>query len=152
MAEGVEVGAETAVFNPDDQRFMLPGDHPTLIQTICRENDFAIPQTKGEIVHCVLKSLANTYRDVLQQLARLSDKQIDVLHIVGGGTQNQLLNQLTADSMGIPVITGPIEATVIGNAMVQLITLGEIADTNEGRQLVQASFKMQRYEPNIPTA
>jgi rhamnulokinase len=145
MAEAVP--SNGVVFDPNDGRLLPPGDHPALIQTICRENGSPIPETKGEIVRCVLESLAQTYRDVLQQLATLSGKQVDVLHIVGGGTKNELLNQLTADYAGIPVITGPIEATVLGNALVQLITLGEIKDLAEGRALVAKSFSQKRYEP-----
>ena len=145
LAEGVS--AEFPPFNPDDPRFLPPGDHPMLIQTFYAEMGHPTPQTKGEIVRCVLNSLAHTYRDVIAQLAQLSEKRVDVLHIVGGGSQNKLLNQLTANATRIPVITGPIEATVIGNALVQLITLGEIADLHEGRQLVADSFPQTRYEP-----
>ena len=125
-----------SLFDPDDQRFLLPGDHPTLIQTFYREKGLPVPQSKGEIVRCVLESLAQVYADVVRELAMLSDKQVEVLHIVGGGSQNGLLNQLTANVLGVPVVTGPVEATVIGNALVQLITLGEISDLNEGRALV----------------
>ena len=99
-----------------------------------------IPTTKGEFIRCVLESLAAKYRDVLSQLSTISGKQVDVIHIVGGGSQNKLLNQLTAEATGIPVKTGPIEATVIGNALVQLITLGEIKNLQEGRQVVAESF------------
>ena len=136
-----------STFDPDDQRYLLPGDHPALIQAFYREKGLSVPQTKGEIVRCVLESLAHVYADVVCELAALSDKQVEVLHIVGGGSQNGLLNQLTANMLGVPVVTGPIEATVIGNALVQLITLGEVANLAEGRELVANSFPQTRYEP-----
>ncbi|MEM7118672.1 MAG: rhamnulokinase family protein [Chloroflexota bacterium] len=142
-----ETATSSGLFDPDDQRFLRPGDHPALIQSIFQEKGLPAPQSKGEIVRCVLESLAQVYADVVRQLADLSDKQVGVLHIVGGGSQNGLLNQLTANALGVPVVTGPIEATVIGNALVQLITLGEISDLNEGRTLVADSFPQTHYEP-----
>ena len=105
------------------------------------------PKTKGEIVRAIFESLAQTYRDVLSQLGQLSNKRIDALHIVGGGSQNEFLNQLTADISGIPVFSGPVEATVLGNAIVQLITLGEIKDLAEGRAIIAASFSQNQYLP-----
>jgi rhamnulokinase len=99
------------------------------------------------MIRCVLESLALKYRDVLEKLLALSGKRADVIHIVGGGTQNGLLNQLTADATGIPVKTGPVEATVVGNALVQLIALGEIKDLQEGRKLANESFEINLYEP-----
>ncbi len=136
-----------AQFDVDDGRLLPPGDHPTIIQTIYQEQGHPAPQTKGEIVRAVLESLAQTYHQVISQLAALSEKQIDVIYIVGGGTQNRLLNQLTADFSGKPVVTGPTEATVMGNALVQFITLGEIKDLAEGRALIAESFPQQHYEP-----
>ncbi len=131
----------------NDPRLLAPGDHPAIIRELCRENGQPIPETKGQIIRCVLESLALKYRDVLEKLLALAGRQADVIHIVGGGTQNWLLNQLTADATGIPVETGPIEATVIGNALVQLIALGEVQDLQEGRALVRDSFAIQKYEP-----
>ena len=92
-------------------------------------------------------SLALAYRDVLRELQTLTGRPIDVLHVVGGGSRNQLLNQLTADATGIPVLAGPSEATVIGNALVQLISLGELKNLDEGRQLVSGLGELERFEP-----
>ncbi len=131
----------------DDPRLLTPGDHPAIIRQICLETDQPVPSTKGAIIRCVLESLALRYRDVLASLQTLSGQRAEVLHIMGGGSQNRLLNQFSADSTGIPVVAGPIEATVIGNALVQLITLGEIADLAQGRQLVGDSFPTQLFEP-----
>ena len=131
----------------NDPRLLAPGNHPAIIRDLCRESGQPIPETKGQIIRCVLESLALKYRDVLDKLLTLSDKETNVLHIVGGGTQNQLLNQFSADATGLPVVTGPIEATVIGNALVQLIALGELRDLAEGRQLVNNSFSLDHYQP-----
>ncbi|MFN2104643.1 MAG: FGGY-family carbohydrate kinase, partial [Candidatus Promineifilaceae bacterium] len=95
----------------------------------------------------ILESLALSYRGTLETLADLSGQEIEAVHIVGGGSQNELLNQMTADATGIPVVAGPVEATVLGNALVQLITLGEIDDLAQGRQVVAESEQVKRYEP-----
>ncbi len=135
MAENVTV--ETAVFNPNDGRFLTPGDHPQRIRELCREIGQPIPQTPGETARATLQSLAYAYRDVLNELQAISNRTVDVVHIVGGGSQNTLLNRMTAVAAGMSVVTGPIEATVIGNALVQLIALGEIKDIQEARQIVK---------------
>jgi rhamnulokinase len=137
----------TAVFNPNDPIFLHPGDHPQHIRDCCQQTGQPVPQTPGAIVRCVLESLALAYREVLELVTAVAHKPVSVLHIVGGGTQNHLLNQLTADATGLPVVTGPIEATVIGNALVQLITLGEIADLAQARQIVAEMDELKRYEP-----
>jgi len=136
-----------AVINPDDPRLLPPGNHPQIIQEICRATGQPVPHSKGEIIRCVLESLAQTYRAVLENLLHISGRSATVIHIVGGGTQNELLNQLTADASGLPVIAGPVEATVLGNALVQLIALGELKDIHEARQLVAAMGGIKRYEP-----
>jgi rhamnulokinase len=99
-----------------------------------------------------LESLALAYRDVLERLLAVSGRQAEVIHIVGGGTQNELLNQMTANATGRPVIAGPVEATVIGNALVQLIALGELKDMGEARQLAAQVEVLKRYEPQASSA
>lgn len=136
-----------AFIDPNDARFLPPGDHPQLIQDYCAETGQSVPATVGGIVRCVLESLALKYRQVLETLQDLTQQPIDVLHIGGGGTQNELLNQLTANATGIPVVAGPIEVTVIGNALVQLISLGEIADIAQARQIAADIAELKRYEP-----
>ena len=106
-----------------------------------------MPQTVGAMVRCVLESLALAYREVLEKITAVSNRTVSVIHIVGGGTQNELLNQMTADATGLPVITGPVEATVIGNALVQLIALGEMGDLAQARQVVAGMGELKRYEP-----
>lgn len=136
-----------AFINPNDERFLPPGDHPQIIRDLCAETGQAAPDNVGGIVRCVLESLALKYREVLETLRELTSQPIDVVHIGGGGTQNELLNQMTANATGIPVVAGPIEVTVLGNALVQLIALGEIADIAQARQIVAGMIGLKRYEP-----
>jgi rhamnulokinase len=145
MAE--EAKPLTAVFNPNDSIFLAPGDHPQYIREMCQGTNQPVPQTVGAMVRCVLESLALAYREVLEQVAQVANHTVSVIHIVGGGTQNELLNQMTADATGLTVIAGPVEATVIGNALVQLITLGEIADLAQARQVVAGLDELKKYEP-----
>ncbi|MFO7681319.1 MAG: FGGY-family carbohydrate kinase [Chloroflexota bacterium] len=124
-----------------------PGDHPQKVRDFCAETGQPAPADTGSVVRCVLESLALKYREVLDKLRGLTGQPLDVLHIGGGGTQNQLLNQLAANATGLPVVTGPIEATVIGNAAVQLIALGEIGDIAQARAMVAGMAELKRYEP-----
>jgi rhamnulokinase len=154
-AELVDMAANTepltALFNPNDAIFLTPGDHPQRIRDWCRQTNQPVPKTPGAIVRSVLESLALAYREVLELVTAVADRQVSVLHIVGGGTKNRLLNQMTANATSLPVITGPIEATVIGNALVQLITLGEVADLSQARQIVASMTETARYEPGENT-
>ena len=136
-----------SIVDPNDDRFLPPGDHPAHIRDFCQRSGQPLPQTDAAIARCVFESLALAYRDVLLDLQALTGRTIEVIHVVGGGARNRLLNQLTADATGIPVLAGPTEATVIGNALVQLISLGELAHLKEGRQLVANSYRLERFEP-----
>lgn len=136
-----------SIVDPNDDRFLSPGDHPAHIRDFCQQSGQPLPQTDAAIARCVFESLALAYRDVLLDLQALTGRTIEVIHVVGGGARNRLLNQLTADATGIPVLAGPTEATVIGNALVQLISLGELAHLKEGRQLVANSYRLERFEP-----
>ena len=153
MAE--QVKGEISIINPNEPCFLPPGDHPQRIRELCQQSGQPIPQTKGEMVRVVLQSLAIAYRDVLDELTAVSsssrqavsNQKVDIIHIVGGGTQNKLLNQMTANATGLPVITGPVEATVIGNGLVQFIALGEIKNIEEGRQIIAQMAEQERYDP-----
>jgi len=140
-----------SVFNINDPVFLTPGDHPQRIRGWCLRTNQPAPETPGAFVRSILESLALAYREVLELVTDIADRQVSVIHIVGGGTQNQLLNQMTADATGLPVITGPIEAAVIGNALVQLITLGEIAGINQARRIVAGMAEQKRYLPDEMT-
>jgi len=133
--------------DPDHPDFMKPGNMPERIQEYCKRTNQPVPQTKGEIVRCALEGLALKYRWVFERLQDLVGHRLETIHIVGGGTQNQLLNQFAADSTGRTVITGPIEATAAGNMLVQLMALGEISSLAEARQVIRNSFDVQTYEP-----
>jgi rhamnulokinase len=141
-----------SLIDPEHPRFLPAGDHPLFVQEYCADTGQQVPQTKGAILRSFLESLALKYREVIETLSRLSGQNVEVIHIVGGGSQNVLLNQMTADATGIPVIAGPVEATVLGNALVQLITLGEIEDLTQGRQVIAQSGQLRRYEPQQSTA
>jgi len=136
-----------SLIDPDDGRFLAPGDHPRLIAEICRASGQPVPEHPGAVVRCLLESLALAYRDVLEALQRVASRSIEVIYVVGGGSRNELLCQLTADATGLPVVAGPVEATVLGNALVQLIALGELPDLQAGRQLIAAGAALRRYEP-----
>ena len=133
--------------DPNDPAFLAPGNHPALVRTMCQNTGQKIPDTDGAVIRCMLESLALEYRCVLEQLMSLTDQPVDVIHVVGGGARNHLLCQMTADACGREVVAGPVEATVLGNALVQLISLGDIADLAEARQIVSELEELQRFSP-----
>lgn len=131
----------------DRPEFLPPGDHPALIARLCRELGEPVPETPGQVVRCALESLALSYRAVLRTLEGVTGRAFEAVHVVGGGSRNSLLCQLTADATGLPVVAGPAEATVLGNAAVQLIGLGAFRDLQEARAAVARSVEPERYEP-----
>jgi sugar (pentulose or hexulose) kinase len=137
-----------AFVNPADPIFLSPGKMAERIQNFCKLNHQPVPETNGEIVRCILESLALEYRLVSDQISRLLKRELPVIHIIGGGSRNTLLNQFTASATGRTVIAGPVEATAIGNILVQAITAGEISNLGEGREIISASFENSIYEPN----
>ena len=137
----------TAVIDPDDSQFFHQGDMPERIRNYCVKTDQTVPQTKGEIVRVALEGIALKYRWVLERLEELTGKRFDPIHIIGGGTKNRLLNQFTADATCRTVITGPVEATAIGNVMMQAIGLQHLKSLFEAREVVRASFAPEVYEP-----
>lgn len=136
-----------AFIDPDDDLFYHPGDMPAKVQQYCQKTGQTVPQSKGEIIRCIFESLALKYRWSFEKLEEILGKKLDVLHIVGGGTKNRLLNQFTANVLNKPVICGPVEATAIGNLMVQAMALGEVANQAEIRQIVRDSFPTEDYLP-----
>jgi rhamnulokinase len=111
-----------------------------------------VPESEGQIVRCALESLALKYRMVLSWLEELTGTPVEVIHIVGGGTQNKLLNQMAADACNRRVVTGPIEATAIGNVMMQAVSAGAIGSIAEAREVIRRSFDVEEYEPQNPAA
>jgi rhamnulokinase len=141
-----------AVLNVNDPVFLLLGDHPARIRDFYARTGQPIPETPGEIVRTVLEGLALAYRDVFEKLTTLANRPLDVIHVLGGGSQNALLNQMTADATGKPVLAGPVEATVLGNALVQLLALGEIGSLSEARHFVAQMDGMRHFTPNSSPA
>ena len=137
-----------SIIEPDDHDFLRPDDMPARIRSFCGRTGQRQPETKGEIIRCTLESLAFKYRWVLEKLERLLDRHLETIHVVGGGSQNQLLCQFTADATGRPVIAGPVEATALGNILMQALARGHISSLSEGREIVRRSFDLKSYEPN----
>ncbi len=141
-----------AVIDVDAAQFARPGDMPSRIRDYCRATGQQVPVTPGEIVRTVLDSLALKYRQVLLALDRLTGARPDAVHIVGGGSRNRLLCQLAADATGRVVLAGPVEATAMGNALMQAVALGRLGSLSELREVVAASAEVTRYEPRADAA
>lgn len=136
------------IVNPDDQAFLNPPDMPAAIVGFCRSTGQPLPLKKGEFVRCILESLALKYRFIMERINDMSPEAVDVLHIVGGGSRNALLNQFTANATGLPVIAGPVEATAAGNIMVQAIAKKILSGIKEGREVVARSFSLKDFYPD----
>jgi rhamnulokinase len=136
-----------SLVDPDDSRFLNPPDMAEAIQSFCRETGQPVPETEGELVRCAYESLALKYREVLGWLEELAGSPIEVIHIVGGGSQSTILNQFAADACGKPVVTGPVEATAMGNLLVQVRASGEVGSLAQMRDVVRASSSVGRFEP-----
>lgn len=136
-----------ALINPDHGPFLHPGEMPKKIEEFCRKTKQPVPSDPGQVVRVCLESLALTYRRTLEGLEDILGRKIRVIHIVGGGCQNDLLNQMTADACARPVLAGPIEATAMGNLLVQAMATGDVKNLAELRAIVRASFNVKRYEP-----
>jgi rhamnulokinase len=124
---------------------------PSAIADYCRKTGQVVPQTPGEFIRLCLESLALKYRWVVERLEAILGQRLQVIHIVGGGSQNRLLNQLTADCCNRQVLAGPVEATSIGNVLVQMLGLGWLSSLEEARAVVRQSFSVESYEPREPT-
>jgi rhamnulokinase len=140
-----------SIIDPDHASFAKPnedaGDMPDRILAFCRATNQPQPTSKGEIIRCALEGLALKYRRVIENVESVLGHRLDPIHMVGGGTQNQLQCQFTADATNRPVIAGPVEATTIGNLIMQMMALGQIASLSEGRDLIRRSFDVKTYEP-----
>jgi len=148
LAAAAQVPSPVTVFDVDDPRFLPPGDIPTRIAQCCIEHGQQPPRTPVETVRGIVESLAAAYARTLQAAAELSGKAIRTVHIVGGGSQNELLCQLTADRTGLPVLAGPVEATAIGNVLIQARTQELATGSLESlRSLVARAFAPIRYNP-----
>lgn len=133
--------------NPDASCFASPESMIDEIQNYCKQTNQFIPQSIGEIARCIYESLAFRYKQVLENLKKLADFPIETLHIIGGGSQNNMLNSFTANAIGIPVIAGPSEATAMGNILMQAKAFGLVADKNDMREIVRNSVSLSKFEP-----
>lgn len=151
MALAEAADPNVALFDPDDEALLAPGEMPARLREACSAGRQTPPTEPGEIVRSILTSLACKYRFVLERLQRVTGRTFDVLHVVGGGARNRLLCQLTADLTGLPVLAGPVEATALGNVLVQAIAAGEVADLTQARELSAESSERTHHEPRAPT-
>ena len=133
--------------NPDDPRFANPTSMVDAIQGFCKETNQPVPETYQQIARCIFESLAMRYRQILDYLRELAPFPIEKLHVIGGGTYNQYLMQMAANSIGIPVVTGPVEGTAIGNIMLQAKASGLVSDMFQMRKIIAESIKLNTYLP-----
>ncbi len=143
-------GAEPfrSVIDPDYGEFFAGGDMVRKIQDFCRRTEQPVPETVGQIARCIYESLALKYRWAMERLEEIKGEPLAQLNIVGGGIQNKLLNQMAADSIGRPVVTGPVEGAAMGNLLAQAMALGEVRDLEHLRQIVRNSEHVETYTPN----
>ncbi|MBM7805156.1 rhamnulokinase [Geodermatophilus bullaregiensis] len=152
LAAAAQVPAFTAVIDPDDARFLPPGDVPARIAAYCAERGQTPPQSQAETVRCILDSLALAYRRTVRAAVELSGRDVEIVHLVGGGARNTLLCQLTADACGLPVLAGPVEAAALGNVLVQARGLGVLSGgLPELRALLTRTQDAQLYLPRAGT-
>ena len=152
QGSAMQVEAFRSIINPDDDLFANPPSMIEAIQGYCRQTGQPVPEQPSEICRCIFDSLALRYRQVFQWLKEFADFDLNVLHIIGGGSLNKYLNQFTADSLGVKVLAGPQECTAIGNIMMQAKAAGLVDDIWQMRRLIAASVEMVRYEPSADTA
>jgi rhamnulokinase len=147
LAEAAEVPALRSVVDAGDAAFLAPGRMPERIADACRASGQPVPDSPAEVTRCILDSLALAHRKAVQDAQRLAGQGVDVVHIVGGGTRNALLCQLTADACGLPVVAGPTEAAALGNVLVQARAHGLVGDLPGMRRLLARTQPLTRYEP-----
>ena len=136
-----------SLVRPDAARFLKPGGMPSKIAAFCRDSGQHQPSSPGEFVRCAIESLALVYRQTLAEIEEVSGVSIDRIHIVGGGSQNDLLNQAAADATGRSILAGPVEATALGNVLIQAVALGHLGSLDELRSAVRESVSLRTFQP-----
>ncbi len=131
--------------DPDAPELSAHGNLPEKIRNYCKNTNQPVPETIGQLVRCIYESLALKYRLALEQIGECTGKKFDVLHLMGGGTKDGFLCELAAESLGIPVIAGPVEATALGNIILQLLALGEIESISQGRKIIAETEKVETF-------
>ncbi|MEY9962211.1 rhamnulokinase [Streptacidiphilus sp. MAP12-16] len=147
LAQAAQARPFAALVNPDAPEFLAPGDMPARLAAYCARTGQTLPDSQGAVVRCILESLALAHRHALTQAAQLAGRDVTVVHLVGGGSRNDLLCQLTADASGLPVIAGPTEATALGNILVQARAHGLVQDRAAMRRLVAETQHLRHYTP-----
>jgi rhamnulokinase len=137
----------TSLIQPDDPRFLNPDSMAKAIADFCAQTAQPVPTTTEAFLRCAFESLALRYRAVLGEIEEVTGRRLNMIHVVGGGSRNRFLNQMTADAIGRPVVAGPVEATAAGNLLVQAMSLGILNSHGEGRELVKRSFPVEVFEP-----
>ncbi|MEG1069002.1 MAG: rhamnulokinase family protein [Ruthenibacterium sp.] len=145
--EALGAKAFQCFIDPDDPSFGVPGNLPARVREYCEKTGQFVPETVGEVMRCIYESLAMKYRFAIEQLETVTGKKFAKLHILGGGAKDRLLCQMTANSCDIPVTAGPVEATALGNIIIQLVALGALKDIDAGRELMLQNEKLLTYEP-----
>ncbi|MGL6226863.1 MAG: rhamnulokinase [Thermoguttaceae bacterium] len=138
--------------NPDAREFLSPSDMPEEIRQFCKKTGQTVPENEGAVLRCALDSIAMKFRHVLEMCEKISGTRIETVHIVGGGTKNVQLCQAAADATGRRVLTGPIEATAIGNLMMQAVAAGDVKDIQEAREVIRQSFDVAEFVPGLEQA
>jgi rhamnulokinase len=150
LARAAREPALTCVLDMNDERLLPPGDMPGRLASMARETGQPVPSTQDELTRCIFDSLALTYRVAIRDACRMAGREVEVVHIVGGGSQNELLCQLTAEATGLPVVAGPTEGTAMGNLLVQARAMGALSGgLAELRQVAIASSELRRYIPGV---
>lgn len=152
LVDAAAVTDAVPTFDASDERFMAPGDMPARIAAALTEQGDAVPTTRAAMAHCILESLAVAFAEAVADAGRLADREVGVIHLVGGGALNTLLCQLTADRSGMPVLAGPVEATALGNVLMQARALGLGGTLEQARALVAQVHPPQRFEPRGSSA
>jgi rhamnulokinase len=137
----------TALIDPDDPGFLNPPDMPEAIAAYCRRTGQRMPETRAALVRSLLESLALKYRQVIDELRHVLGHPVERIHVIGGGSQNEVLCQLTADATGLPVVAGPAEATAVGNILVQAMAVGRLSSPAAIREIIRHSFNLRTYLP-----
>lgn len=136
-----------SLVDPNDGTFLNPPDMAYALQEFCRRTGQPVPETEGQLIRCALESLSLKYRQVLEGIESLTGERTEVIHVVGGGSKNELLNQMTADACGRPVVAGPTEATALGNVLIQARAAGDVGTLADIRSVVRASSELRTLEP-----
>jgi len=130
-----------AIIDVDDRLFLTPGNFPDRIDRYCRGTGQKTPTGKGEMARCILESLALKYRYTFERLQKVLGRKLDLIHVIGGGSRNNLLNRFMAEATGVSVVAGPAEATALGNFMAQLMAVGEVQSLSQAREIIGRSFE-----------